>query len=290
MTDGFDIKQSIKQWAALGDDQLCDQLRGRPDMPKHVAIIMDGNGRWAKKRFLPRVAGHRAGRHSVRRCVEACGRLGIEYLTLYTFSQENFNRPEAEVKALWHFLQESLMAEQKDLKAKNVRLVASGDLGQLPEPARLGLQKVIDSLAGNTGLTLNLALAYGGRQEILHATARIARRIQDGILDLDDISEEEFAKGLYSPDLPDPDLMIRTSGEGRLSNFLLWQSAYSEFLVTPVLWPDFKTRDFLEAVLDYLSRERRFGALPQVAGETNQATTESFLDPNRWKRMLKERP
>ena len=150
-----------EELAALPVDELFERLKGRKDLPRHVAIIMDGNGRWARKRFLPRVAGHRAGRHSVRRCVQACGRLGIEYLTLYTFSQENFNRPEAEVKALMHFLQETLVGEREDLRRQNVRLVASGDLDQLPAPAREGLLMVIDHLKDNTGLCLNLALAYG---------------------------------------------------------------------------------------------------------------------------------
>ena len=274
----------------LSDDELFDQLKVREGLPRHVAIIMDGNGRWAKKRFLPRVAGHRAGRHSVRRCVQICGKLGIQYLTLYTFSQENFNRPQSEVKALWHFLQETLIAEREELHKQNVRLVASGDLGQLPDPARHGLQKVMDSLADNTGLTLNLALAYGGRQEILQAAINLAERINSGQLAESEVTEDEFAKGLYLPDLPDPDLMIRTSGEGRLSNFLLWQSAYSEFNITPVLWPDFGERDLMLAVVDYLQRERRFGTLPTTVAETDSEQGESLLDPARWKRLLKVRP
>lgn len=276
-----------QEWNALSTDELLAQLQGRDNLPQHVAIIMDGNGRWAKKRFLPRVAGHRAGRHSVRHCVELCGRLGVKYLTLYTFSQENFNRPQAEVKALWHFLQETLLSERDELHKQNVRLVASGELNQLPEKAQKGLQAVIDSLAGNTGLTLNLALAYGGRQEILRAAQNLFQRLQAGELSADQVNEEEFAKGLYNSDIPDPDLLIRTSGEGRLSNFLLWQSAYSEFLITPVLWPDFRERDLLLAVADYLGRERRYGALPSVAPSTDSDDVDSLLDPARWKRLLK---
>jgi len=278
-----------KELAALSDDQLFQQLRGRDDLPRHVAIIMDGNGRWAKKRFLPRVAGHRAGRHSVRRCVRMCGKLGIGYLTLYTFSKENFKRPEAEVKALWHFLQETLLAEREELQKQNVRLIASGDLEQLPEVARQGLRKTMAHLAGNTGLTLNLALAYGGRQEILRATRLLARKVADGELAPEDIDEERFAAGLYNPGIPDPDLMIRTSGEGRLSNFLLWQSAYAEFLVTPVLWPDFSERDLMLAVVDYLNRERRFGALTDPMDVPAPVEQGSLLDPARWKRLLKVR-
>jgi len=272
---------------AMTTEELLTRLQGGENLPQHVAIIMDGNGRWAKKRFLPRVAGHRAGRHSVRRCVELCGRLGVKYLTLYTFSQENFNRPQAEVKALWHFLQETLLAEREELNKKNVRLVASGELDQLPEKAQKGLQAVIDSLASNTGLTLNLALAYGGRQEILRAAQGLYQRLQSGEITSVQVTEQDVAIGLYNYDIPDPDLLIRTSGEGRLSNFLLWQSAYSEFLITPVLWPDFRERDLLLAIADYLGRERRYGALPAAASSNDQDDVESLLDPNRWKRLLK---
>ena len=275
---------------ALSDDELLAALKGHANLPRHVAIIMDGNGRWAKRRFLPRLAGHRAGRHSVRRCVQACGKLGIEVLTLYTFSQENFNRPEAEVKALWHFLQETLVAERDDLMRQNVVLRATGALDQLPQKAQDVIANGVESLSGNTGLILNLALAYGGRQEIVHAAKQLAQRLNSGELKEEEITEEDFARGLYSPDLPDPDFMIRTSGEGRLSNFLLWQLAYAEILITPVLWPDFSERVLLASVADFVNRERRFGKL--VAIETPQTTCEgdSLLDPARWKRLLKVRP
>ncbi|MCK9996331.1 MAG: di-trans,poly-cis-decaprenylcistransferase [Candidatus Krumholzibacteria bacterium] len=275
---------------ALGLDDLVARVTERGDLPNHVAIIMDGNGRWAQKRFLPRLAGHRAGRHAVRHCVEACGRIGIQVLTLYTFSQENFNRPAAEVKALWHFLQETLGAERDELDRRNVRLAACGALDQLPDKARQTLTQAIDTLAGNTGLTLNLALAYGGRQEILQAALRLSERLESGELKADQVTEDDFAQGLYSPDLPDPDLVIRTSGEARLSNFLLWQSAYSEILITPVLWPDFGQRDLLLAVADYQNRERRFGALPADRTGDGQGKAGSLLDPARWKRLLKVRP
>ncbi len=276
--------------AALPVDDLIERVNARGGLPGHIAIIMDGNGRWAQKRFLPRVAGHRAGRHAVRRCLEICGRLGVNVLTLYTFSQENFNRPEAEVKSLWHFLQESLAAERNELNRKKVRLTASGALEQLPERARLALQETIDSLAHNTGLTLNLALAYGGRREILHAALQLHQRLARGELQADQVTEDEFAKGLYSPELPDPDLVIRTSGEARLSNFLPWQTAYSEILITPVLWPDFDQRDLVLAVADYQNRERRFGALPADRSKAHPITSESLFDPARWKRLLKVRP
>ncbi len=280
----------MEKLAQLPNDRLQAVVEARGNLPRHIAVIMDGNGRWAKKRFLPRVAGHRAGRHAVRRCVDICGRLGVEALTLYTFSQENFNRPEAEVKALWLFLQETLGAERDELHRQNVRLAACGDLSQLPGKARAALQQAIDALAGNTGLMLNLALAYGGRQEILHAALHLAQRLAKGELTPDQVDEAEFARGLYTADLPDPDLVIRTSGEARLSNFLLWQTAYAEMLITPVLWPDFDEREMLLAMAEFQNRERRFGALPADAPEKSTKGSGKLLDPARWKRLLKVNP
>jgi undecaprenyl diphosphate synthase len=280
----------MDQLNRLPADELQAAVTAAGNLPRHIAVIMDGNGRWAQKRFLPRVAGHRAGRHAVRRCVDMCGRLGVEALTLYTFSQENFNRPEAEVKALWLFLQETLGAERDELRRQNVRLAACGDLDRLPAKARTALAQAIESLADNTGLVLNLALAYGGRQEILHAALLLAARLQSGELTADQVDEETFAAGLYTAGLPDPDLVIRTSGEARLSNFLLWQTAYSELLITPVLWPDFDGRDLLLAVADFQNRERRFGALPAESEETAALPRESLLDPARWKRLLRVNP
>jgi undecaprenyl diphosphate synthase len=274
----------------LDDDALRRAVAACGGLPRHVAVIMDGNGRWARKRYLPRVAGHRAGRHAVRRTVEACGRLGIEVLTLYTFSQENFNRPEAEVKALWHFLQESLVAERDELDRRGVRLVASGAVERLPDAARAALDDAVAALADNEGLVLNLALAYGGRQEILRAALRLAERLAAGELDPGEVDEDAFAAGLWTAGLPDPDLVIRTSGEARLSNFLLWQAAYAELLITPVLWPDFGERDLLLAVADYQNRERRFGALPDREPGPGSGAAGGVLDPERWKRLLKARP
>lgn len=280
----------MTELAGLGTTELLARVKERGNLPRHVAIIMDGNGRWAKKRFLPRVAGHRAGRHSVRRCVEACGELGVEVLTLYTFSQENFNRPEAEVKALWQFLQETLVAERDELDRQGVRLSVSGALDRLPDRVQAALDEAVRALAGNGGLVLNLALAYGGRQEIMHAALRLADRLATGEITSEEVDEAEFAKGLYAPDLPDPDLVVRTSGEARLSNFLLWQSAYSEILITPVLWPDFGKRELLLAVADFQNRERRFGALPGDRSEPAREDQGSLLDPQRWKKLLKVRP
>lgn len=280
----------IEALSRLGDDALFEAVRARGCVPQHVAVIMDGNGRWARRRCLPRVAGHRAGRHAVRRCVDACGRLGIEALTLYTFSQENFNRPEAEVKALWHFLQETIGAERDELQRRGVRLVTSGEIERLPARAQAALCEAVDSLAGNTGLVLNLALAYGGRQEILRAARLLARRVAAGELDPAAVTEADFAQGLYTAGLPDPDLVIRTSGEARLSNFLLWQGAYAELLISPVLWPDFTGRDLALAVADFQGRERRFGALPGQVPVDGPAEPVPPLDPDRWRRLLKARP
>ncbi|MFO7653292.1 MAG: polyprenyl diphosphate synthase [Candidatus Krumholzibacteriia bacterium] len=275
----------------LDDDRLLELVRGIGNVPRHVAIIMDGNGRWARRRLLPRVAGHRAGRHSVRRCVQTCGRAGVEVLTLYTFSQENFNRPAREVQALWTFLEETLATEREELDRRDVRLSAVGELEQLPDQVRRMLDETIAALADNRGLLVNLALAYGGRQEIVRAAAALARRVADGELDPAAIGEEELRRGLYAPDLPDPDLVIRTSGEARLSNFLLWQAAYAELYITPVLWPDFGDRDLLLALNDFQQRERRFGALPDSEGDNGHHPTDAgLLDPARWRRLLKARP
>ncbi len=274
----------------LDDETLLATVRARGAVPRHIAIIMDGNGRWARRRCLPRVAGHRAGRHAVRRCVDACGHLGVEVLTLYTFSQENFNRPEAEVKALWQFLQETIGAERDELDRRNVRLVTSGAIDRLPALAQNALAEATAALAGNSGLVLNLALAYGGRQEILRAALQLAARLGGGELTPEAVTEAEFSRGLYTAGLPDPDFIIRTSGEFRLSNFLLWQGAYAELLVSPVLWPDFSGRDLLLAVADYQGRERRFGALPGQAPVDGPAQRAPALDPERWRRLLKVRP
>jgi undecaprenyl diphosphate synthase len=280
----------VDPFPELDDETLLARLREVGNLPRHVAIIMDGNGRWARRRFLPRIAGHRAGRHSVRRSVRIASRLGIEYLTLYTFSQENFNRPPAEVQALWRFLEETLATECEELDRRDVRLRVTGEIGLLPDHVRSVLDRTIARLADNAGLIVNLALAYGGRQEILRAAVALAQRHAAGEVDLARVSEADFRAGLYAPDVPDPDLLIRTSGEARLSNFLLWQAAYAELLITPVLWPDFSERDFLLAVHDFQRRERRFGALPNGSarrGETE--ASEPDLNPARWKRLLKVR-
>ncbi|MDW8343817.1 MAG: isoprenyl transferase [Verrucomicrobiae bacterium] len=228
-------------------------------IPQHIAIIMDGNGRWARQRGLPRIEGHRAGAESVRAVVRACGELGVRYLTLYAFSMENWRRPKAEVSALMRLLEFYLQQEIPELDRNNVRLWAIGRLHELPLAAQRQLEKSIAALDDNTGLTLVLALSYGGRAELVDAMREIARKVKTGSLDIADINEEAIARHLYTRDLPDPDLLIRTSGEMRVSNFLLWQISYTEIYVTETLWPDFRKPQLLEAIAAYSKRQRRFG-------------------------------
>ncbi|MBN2201977.1 isoprenyl transferase [bacterium] len=231
--------------------------------PRHIAIIMDGNGRWAKKRGLPRVMGHREGIRSVRAVVEASGELGIEVLTLYTFSTENWRRPADEVSALMKLLLKTIQKEIADLVKNNVRLTVIGDLGRLPEAAAEGMDKAIEATRSNTGLNLNLALNYGGREELVRAVRSIAVQVREGGLDPEMIGGGTVQDHLYTAGMPDPDLLIRTSGELRISNFLLWQLAYTEIYVTDVLWPDFRKADLLEAIECYRRRERRFGKVSE---------------------------
>jgi undecaprenyl diphosphate synthase len=221
-------------------------------LPRHVAVIMDGNGRWAKKRGLPRLMGHRAGTESVRSIIRTAGEVGVEALTLYAFSTENWRRSASEVQGLMRLLVHTLRKEARDLDAKNVRLRALGRIDGLPAEVRRELDRTIDFLSDNQGLLLNLALNYGGRQEIVDAARAV---VEAG----ENITEDSLSRHLYTAGIPDPDLLIRTSGEMRLSNFLLWQSAYSEIYVTPVLWPDFRREQFIDALLEYQHRERRFG-------------------------------
>ena len=236
-----------------------ERLKGESGLPEHIAVIMDGNGRWARKRNLPRIAGHKAGRESVRVVVRTCANLGIPALSLYTFSLENWQRPSKEVKALMHFLGMVLKSEYLELNENNIRLRAMGRLDMLPAQTRKTLDETIESLSSNDGMILNLCLSYGGRAEIVDAARRIAGDAAAGGLDPESLDEEAFAKYLYSPDIPDPDLLIRTSGEMRISNFFLWQIAYTEIVVTDVLWPDFREENIFAAIDEYLERERRFG-------------------------------
>jgi undecaprenyl diphosphate synthase len=231
-------------------------------IPRHVAIIMDGNGRWAKNRGLPRIKGHEQGAEAVRECVEGCGELKIEFLTLYAFSAENWQRPKAEVMALMHLLEKFLKEKTPELVEKNVRLQAIGRLTDLPASCQEQLHKSIEQTAGNQGgLTLILALSYGARLEIIDGVKSILRQVQEGHIDSAMIDPEMFSKHLYTRYYPDPDLLIRTSGEMRLSNFLLWQLSYTEMFVTPKLWPDFTRQDLFAAVEEFGSRQRRYGAV-----------------------------
>jgi undecaprenyl diphosphate synthase len=232
-----------------------------PKAPRHLAVIMDGNGRWAKDRGLPRTEGHRRGAEAVRRTVESCVEMGVEFLTLYAFSSENWRRPKSEVEALMKLLDRFLRTKLEDMLKHNVRFQAIGRLGNLPPRCQEALHDAIARTAENTGLTLILALSYGGREEIVDGVRSIVRHVQEGHLDPAMITPEVFGKHLYTRYWPDPDLLIRTSGEMRLSNFLLWQISYSEIWVTKKLWPDFDREDLVEAFDDFWRRHRRFGAL-----------------------------
>lgn len=228
-------------------------------LPRHIAIVMDGNGRWAKQRHLPRSVGHRAGVNVVRDMVRVSGELGIEVLTLFTFSTENWNRPQTEVSRLMRLLIQTARGEIAEINRNNVRITVSGRWKELPEATRQAVADAIAQTAGNTGLQLNLALNYGGRRDIIDATKHLAQDILDGKLTIDDIDETRFESYLYTAGIPDPDLLIRTSGEMRISNFLLYQLAYTEIHVSPVYWPEFRRKHFYEAIIEYQKRERRFG-------------------------------
>jgi undecaprenyl diphosphate synthase len=228
-------------------------------LPRHVAIIMDGNGRWAIQRGLTRIAGHRRGKDSVKEVVETARRLGIPYLSLYAFSSENWQRPRDEVSALMRFLRHYLVTEVKRMMKNGVRLLTIGNIRRLPREVQLALRDVVERTKRNTGMTVILAVSYGGREELTDAMRSIARRVHRGELTPDAVDEELVASSLGTAGIPDPDLLIRTSGEMRISNFLLWQIAYTEIFVTDTLWPDFRERQFLEAINEFQSRERRFG-------------------------------
>jgi undecaprenyl diphosphate synthase len=232
-----------------------EQLKALGNLPRHVAIIMDGNGRWAKARGVPRLMGHRAGRESVREAVKGCVALGVEVLTLYTFSTENWNRPPSEIKALMAILRQTLRSERRELRENNVRLRIIGRPDDLPRDVVAAIEETQNYLAGCDGLLLNLALSYSGRAEIVDAVRRL---IAEGET-TPPLDEASFGHYLYTAGLPDPDLLIRTSGEMRLSNFMLWQLAYTELWITDTLWPDFRRRHLFQAVADFQGRERRFG-------------------------------
>ena len=228
-------------------------------LPAHVAIIMDGNGRWAKKRLLNRINGHEKGSDTVRTVVRTCRQIGISYLTLYAFSTENWQRPKTEVEALMALLKNFLHSEQKEMVENDIRLRVIGQVDRLPEKVREALHQTMSATKDNTAMTLILALSYGGRAEIIRMVQEVAKLIKQGEIDPNAVTAELIADHLYTRNIPDPDLLIRTSGEMRISNFLLWQIAYTEIFVTPTLWPDFSRDELLEILKDYQSRERRFG-------------------------------
>jgi len=228
-------------------------------LPSHVAVIMDGNGRWAKKRLLNRIKGHEKGSETVRTIVRACRKIGISYLTLYAFSTENWQRPKSEVVALMTLLKKFLESEQKEMLDNNIRLHAIGQIERLPKNVRKALHNVMALTKKNDGMILNLALSYGGRAEIVKMVKEIAIKAKDGTIDPDSITPEIISEHLYTRQMPDPDLLIRTSGEMRISNFLLWQIAYSEIYITDTLWPDFGKDEFVRILKDYQQRERRYG-------------------------------
>ncbi len=260
----MDSLQDNGQVIVTKEDMLWERLieAGKEGkLPRHIAVIMDGNGRWAKKQGLERIQGHKAGVESVRRIIRHCRELGIPYLTLYTFSTENWKRPKEEVDALMNILVESLTADTHELIGNGIRIKTIGDLSSLPDRTRRVMEDTIQATAQNQELTLVVALNYGGRSEIIKATREICQAIQHNDLRIDEIDEEVFAKRLYTSDIPDPDLLIRTSGEMRISNFLLWQLAYTEIWITKVLWPDFDRNHFSLALEDYLNRDRRYGGI-----------------------------
>ena len=228
-------------------------------IPEHISIIMDGNGRWAKKNSLPRISGHKKGIGSVRAITKKCDEIGIKYLSLYTFSSENWKRPRSEVKALMRLLLTTIRHEIKDLNKNNVRLMTIGNLNDLPDDAKKGMEEGLELTKNNSGLNLILALSYGSRNEILRMVKSITAKVMDGDISPNKIKESDIISELDTSNIPDPDLLIRTGGEFRLSNFLLWQIAYSEIYVTEKYWPDFRENELLKAIEDYQSRDRRFG-------------------------------
>lgn len=237
-------------------------------IPQHIAVIMDGNGRWAKTRGLPRIKGHEQGAESVRAILKACRNAGVKYLTLYAFSIENWVRPKAEIDALMNLLVRFLRRQEYELHENSIRLRVIGRISDLPNKVQKELTRVMDATARYKKATLVLALSYGGRTEIASAAKKIAKQVKDGKLSPDDIDEKMFGEYLYAPDIPDPDLLIRTSGEMRISNFLLWQLSYAEFYITDIMWPDFREDEFQKALNEYSKRQRRFGDVASKDIET----------------------
>ncbi len=248
---------------SLSDAKLQEELKSSGQIPAHIAIIMDGNGRWARKRGLPRVAGHKRGVDTVKEIVETCAQIGVQYLTLYTFSTENWFRPREEVSTLMRLLVNSLQNRCKELMDNDVRLTAIGNVETMPKEVQKELYEAFEKTKNNKRMILNLALSYSGRWELVEAVKEIAKLAADRKINPNEINEQSISNHLTTKDIPDPDLLIRTSGEFRVSNFLLWQIAYTEFYISDVYWPDFKRKHLYEAIKSYQTRERRFGRVSE---------------------------
>ena len=263
MNESFLISTFNEIGCKLTLEEKIEILKKNTNVPRHIGIIMDGNGRWAKKRGMPRVAGHSEGVNSVEQVIEGCIDIGVEYLTIYTFSEENWHRPSWEVASLMQLLVTTINRKIKRLMDQNVRIQTIGHLHKLPDYARNAMLKGMEITKENTGLTLNVALSYGGRQELVDAFKTMAQQMANGELDAEKIDEYSVSDFLYTSNQPDPDLVIRTGGEHRISNFLLWQIAYAEIYFTDIPWPEFRKKPFIDAVWDYLHRERRFGMISE---------------------------
>lgn len=262
-SDKVSPSESSKTAVKTSADRKIQEELKKKEIPTHIAIIMDGNGRWAKKRGLPRVAGHREGVKSVRDVVEACAQLGVKYLTLFAFSTENWRRPKQEVDTLMKLLIKTLRTETDKLHKNDIKLMAIGDIESLPTEVQRELKEAIEKTKNNKRMVLNLALSYSGRWEIIEAVRDIAKDVKDGKIKVEDIDDKLFSNYLKTAGIPDPDLLIRTSGEYRISNFLLWQIAYTELYISDCLWPEFRRKHLYEAIRDYQRRERRFGMISE---------------------------
>ena len=254
------------------DLALIKNVKNAGNIPEHIAIIMDGNGRWAGSKMLPRAAGHKKGVETVRTMVQSAINLGVKYLTLYTFSTENWKRPQTEISMLMRLMVKSLQSETNELHANNVKITTIGDTNSLPKIVQKELEQAKEITKNNTNLVLNLALSYSGRWELVEATKKIAHLHKESKISIEEINEELISKYLTTADIPDPDLMIRSGGEHRISNFLIWQIAYSELYVSNVLWPDFKCINLIEAIEDYQKRERRFGLISEQISAAHKKT------------------
>lgn len=269
---------------SAADKKLIEDVKAKGNIPQHIAIIMDGNGRWAKKRSLPRVAGHQRGVESVRQVVQTCVGLGVKVLTLYTFSTENWNRPKDEVSTLMRLFVRSLKNETDELNSNNIRLTTIGDITSLPNIVQNELNAALEKTSQNSKMILNLALSYSGRWELVEAVKDISKQLMDGKIKPDEITEETISQNLSTAGMAEPDLLIRSGGEFRISNFLLWQIAYSEIFISEVLWPDFRCKHLLDAIKDFQKRERRFGL---VSEQLSSKHTKEHNDKTQFKKVAK---